>query len=66
MVTFSNNPGGKGYSRCFVADKEDLEFAELPMELDHRISSYRVFKWHNFQKKVSPAMQVKKSSTPSK
>ncbi len=51
MVTFSNNPGGKGYSRCFVADKEDLEFAELPMELDHRISSYRVFKWHNFQKK---------------
>ena len=51
MVTFSNNPSGRGYSRCFIADQEDLEIASLPLELDHRISSYRVFKWHNFQKK---------------
>lgn len=51
MVTFSNNPNGRGYSRCFIADKEDLEFAELPLELDHRISSYRVFKWNDTEKK---------------
>lgn len=51
MVTFSNNPSGRGYSRCFIADKEDLEFAELPLELDHRISSYRVFKWNDTEKK---------------
>lgn len=51
MVTFSNSPKGRGYSRCFIADKADLEFATLPAEMDKKISSYRVFKWHNFQKK---------------
>lgn len=51
MVTFSNSPGGRGYSRCFIADKEDLEFATLPTAMDKKISSYRIFKWHNFQKK---------------
>lgn len=51
MVTFANNPGGRGYSRCFIADKADLEIKSLPRELDRKISSYRVFKWHNFQKK---------------
>ena len=30
MVTFSNNPAGRGYSRCFIADQADLEFASLP------------------------------------
>ena len=30
MVTFSTLPRGRGYSRCFIADKEDLEVAELP------------------------------------
>lgn len=51
MVTFSNSPRGRGYSRCFIADKEDLEFATLPEAMDRKISSYRIFKWHNFQKK---------------
>lgn len=51
MVTFSNSPGGRGYSRCFIADKEDLEFASMPKEMDQRISSYRVFKWYNYEKK---------------
>lgn len=51
MVTFSNNPSGRGYSRCFIAADEDLEIAELPAVLDKHISSYRVFEWYNFAKK---------------
>ena len=50
MVTFAIGTGGWGYSRCFIADQEDLEFATLPNILDHRISSYRLFKWHNAHK----------------
>lgn len=51
MVTFANNPGGRGYSRCFIADDADLEFSELPAVLDKRISSYRIFKWYDAEKK---------------
>ena len=29
MVTFSTRAGGRGYSRCFIADKEDLEITTL-------------------------------------
>ena len=47
MVTFSLLPAGRGYSRCFIAAAEDLEVAELPMLMDQRISSYRVFKWYD-------------------
>ena len=51
MVTFAIGKGGWGYSRCFIADKEDLEFAELPIVLDGRITSYRIFQWYDAQKK---------------
>ena len=51
MVTFATGLNGWGYSRCFIADKEDLEFAELPIIFDNRISSYRIFQWHDVQKK---------------
>ena len=51
MVTFATGKSGWGYSRCFIADTEDLEFAELPAHLDGRISSYRVFQWHDAEKK---------------
>lgn len=51
MVTFSTRAGGRGYSRCFIADKEDLEFATLPAILDRSITSYRIFKWNDAQKK---------------
>lgn len=51
MVTFSTRPSGRGYSRCFIADEEDLEFATLPNVLDRRISSYRIFKWNDAEKK---------------
>ena len=51
MVTFATGKSGWGYSRCFIADTEDLELAELPAVLDERISSYRVFRWHDAEKK---------------
>ena len=51
MVTFAIGESGRGYSRCFIADGEDLEFAELPKILDGRIKSYRLFKWQNTSKK---------------
>lgn len=51
MVTFSTRAEGRGYSRCFIADKEDLEMASLPAILDQTITSYRVFQWYDAQKK---------------
>ena len=51
MVTFALGTGGWGYSRCFIADQEDLEVAVMPSNMDGRISSYRVFQWQNAQKK---------------
>ena len=50
MVTFAVGTGGWGYSRCFIADQEDLEVSTLPTILDQKISSYRIFKWHNARK----------------
>jgi len=50
MVTFALGTGGWGYSRCFIADQEDLEMATLPNPLDKRISSYRIFQWYNAHK----------------
>lgn len=47
MVTFSLLASGRGYSRCFIADDEDIEMATLPGILDRAISSYRVFKWYD-------------------
>lgn len=51
MVTFATGKSGWGYSRCFIADNEDLEFAVLPDVLDSSISSYRVFSWFYASKK---------------
>lgn len=51
MVTFATGKNGWGYSRCFIADTEDLEFPKMPAVLDGRISSYRVFQWYDAQKK---------------
>lgn len=50
MVTFSTQASGRGYSRCFIANNEDLEISELPTVLDKRISSYRLFKWNTVGK----------------
>lgn len=51
MVTFAIGNGGRGYSRCFIADYADLEVPILPTVLDKRISSYRIFKWNDAEKK---------------
>ena len=51
MVTFSTLPEGRGYSRCFIAAYNDLEIAELPVVLDQKISSYRIFKWYDAGKR---------------
>ncbi len=51
MVTFAVGVSGWGYSRCFIADQADLEIASVPAPLNGKISSYRIFKWQNAQKK---------------
>ncbi len=51
MVTFATGTSGWGYSRCFIADQTDLEISSVPAPLNGKISSYRVFKWFNAQKK---------------
>ena len=51
MVTFALRQNGRGYSRCFIADKADLEVASLPTIMDGRISSYRIFKWNDVSKR---------------
>ena len=49
MVTFATGTNGYGYSRCFIADNEDLEM-NLPTVLSGKVSSYRLFQWYNFGK----------------
>ena len=49
MVTFATGSSGWGYSRCFIADNEDLEM-NLPTVLSGKVSSYRLFQWYNFGK----------------
>lgn len=49
MVTFATGVSGWGYSRCFIADLEDLEI-NVPAPLNGKASSYRLFKWWNASK----------------
>ena len=49
MVTFATGTAGYGYSRCFIADTEDLEM-NMPTPLAGKASSYRLFQWYNFGK----------------
>ncbi len=51
MLTLATGSGGWGYSRCFIADKEDLELSSIDVPLNGKASSYRLFKWYNAQKK---------------
>lgn len=50
MVTFATGKSGWGYSRCFIADQEDLEIPVMPEPLYGNASSYRIFKWYNATK----------------
>lgn len=51
MATFACEPDGLGYSRIFIADTADLEMADLPAELNHKVSFVRVSKWQYPSKK---------------
>ncbi len=51
MATFANAVDGTGYSRVFIADKEDLEFSVMPEELYGTVSFIRVFKYEWVSKK---------------
>ncbi len=51
MATLANEPNGMGYSRCFIADAEDLIINQLPAELDGKVSFIRVFPWEWVSKK---------------
>jgi len=51
MATFANNSDGTGYSRVFIADKEDLLISAMPDLLDQSISFIRVFNWEWVTKK---------------
>ncbi len=50
MVTFATGTAGWGYSRCFIADSEDLEM-NLTAVLSGKVSSYRIFPWFDAEKK---------------
>jgi hypothetical protein len=50
MATFATNSDGSGYSRCFVADHDDLEIS-LPELLDRKVSFIRVLTWEYVSKK---------------
>lgn len=49
MVTFATRAGGYGYSRCYIAAGEDLSVT-LPVWLQGRFSSYRLFEWNDVSK----------------
>ncbi len=51
MATLANNSDGTGYSRVFLADKEDVNISLLPNELDKKVSFIRVFNWEWVTKK---------------
>ncbi|MBQ7443994.1 MAG: hypothetical protein IJS59_09080 [Bacteroidaceae bacterium] len=50
MVTFALKRDGRGYSRCFIADKADIDMSSMPDIMDGRITSYRIFKWYDSSK----------------
>lgn len=51
MATFANNADGTGYSRVYIADKEDLLVEELPKLLNGTVSFIRTFAWDWVTKK---------------
>ena len=51
MACVSSDADGKGYSRVFVADHEDLCLPQLPEALDGRISCVQVKRWNYVSKK---------------
>lgn len=52
MATFATKEDGSGYSRVFIADKEDILLAVMPDELNSTVSFIRVFKHQWVNKKA--------------
>ena len=50
MVCLGTRADGSGYSRLFIADKEDRA-VDLPVVLDHRVSMVRVMRWNDVNKR---------------
>ena len=51
MATFAQNQDGTGYSKVFIADKEDIEVSTLQLALNNEVSFVRVFPWRYTEKK---------------
>lgn len=51
MATFAQNQDGTGYSRVFIADKEDILVSTLQLALNNEVSFVRVFPWRYTEKK---------------
>ncbi len=51
MATFAQSKDGTGYSKVYIADKEDLEISSMPEGLTGRISFVRVLPWNYPSKK---------------
>ncbi len=45
MATLATSSDGTGYSRVFIADNADREFAVMPDLLDRKVSFIRVVRW---------------------
>ena len=51
MATFAENENGTGFSKVYIADKDDVEISSLPAELNNKVSFIRVFPWRYTTKK---------------
>ncbi len=51
MATLATAADGTGYSRVYIADKEDLEIPVMPDLLDRKVSFIRVLEWEYVSKK---------------
>ena len=51
MATFAQNENGTGYSKVFIAEKEDIQISTLQAGLNNLVSFVRVFPWRYSDKK---------------
>lgn len=51
MATLATDSDGNGYSRCFIAQDEDVEIADLGTYLGGRVDFIRIFPWNKVTKK---------------
>ena len=51
MATFAQNENGTGYSKVFIAEKEDISISTLQIGLNDKTSFVRVFPWRYSDKK---------------